>query len=100
MALLLPLSCLPMDDLATYSSEWERQTREVASILPLDASPPADSLDGGGTPDSPALDASAALDPAAVDAGPRLDAGGSPALDDAGADALDAGTATDAAAAP
>lgn len=100
----LQLGCLPLDDLSSYSSEWERQTREVASNLRPDASASADGLGDGGATDGAGavLDASAPLDASPPgDAGPDSDAGESPLDAGAPGPALDAAAAEgDAAVAP
>lgn len=102
MGSLLALGCLPLDDLSTYSSEWRRESQEVASVLPLDASAPAREVttDAGSERPDAASDASVPeATPAASDAGPEPDAGGDSPADAGESAALDAGS-LDAGAAP
>jgi hypothetical protein len=93
-------ACLPLDDLSSYSSAWERQPGVRVGDEPLDASTDAGApADSGATANGAdaGLDASSPLVPM-PDAGagePAADAGEPPAAGDGGPP-LDAG-GTDAA---
>lgn len=94
LTLLQQLACLPLDDLSSYSSAWERQPAvsgddardgSVDSVEPGDGGAAARGGDAG-------LDASSPLEPTtdAGDGAPAPDAGERPSVSDAGP-ALDAG---------
>ena len=93
--MLQQAACLPLDDLSSYSSAWERQSGAVSGDDPLDASADVDDrgdagaasngadagLDAGSPPGSTpdagdgALAPDAGERPAVSDAGPAIDAG-------------------------
>jgi len=90
---LLQAACLPLDDLSSYSSAWERPSDETANAEPLDAATSgADLGDSGVNGGDDPLDASSPSSPTpdAGDGGPEQDAGSSSAPGDGGS-GLDAG---------
>jgi hypothetical protein len=102
LAALQQAACLPLDDLSSYSSAWERQSM-LSDDAPLDASADVDDRgDSGAAADGAdaGLDASGPLSPTpdAGDDAPAPDAGEPPAASDAGPE-RDAGQ-LDAALAP
>jgi hypothetical protein len=89
-SVLLQAACLPLDDLSSYSSAWERPSDEAANSQSADASASgADLGDGGVNGGDDPLDASRPSSPTpdAGDGGPERDAGSSPAPGDGGFDA-------------
>jgi hypothetical protein len=94
LALVQQAACLPLDDLSSYSSAWERQPAVSADDTRDGSAESVEPGDGGlaARGDDAGLDASSPLEPTtdAGDGAAAPDAGERPAVSDAGP-ALDAG---------
>jgi hypothetical protein len=90
-------ACIPLDDLSSYSSAWERQPEQVVNAIRPDASDVPDDVDSGANDGIGPLDASTPVEPE-LDAGDiASDAGSAPNVSDAGTGPARDDTETDAA---